>query len=262
MSAARVFRQGLVLGLADFRQFWGVRSWLGGWMLRVSTNAYAWVLLGRLLGSEERLHYLLVGNAVATGATAALWASNSVTWNRHDGTHPLQVIAPASALPAAMGRAAVWLVNGVLTSLASFALLLAAFDYRPPLPSAWLTLPIVVVVCASSYCFALFMGSLVSLRPELRIGALDLSSMACLALCGVSVPVNFWPAPVQVLAELLPLTHGLAAIRSLLGVGPSGPVLAPVALELAVGAGWLVAASLCMDRLAEAGRADGSIERA
>ena len=56
--------------------------------------------------------------------TASLWASNSVSWNRYDGTHTLQVIAPASLLPAAMGRAAVWLLNGVSTSLTTLLVLL------------------------------------------------------------------------------------------------------------------------------------------
>jgi ABC-2 type transport system permease protein len=89
MSWPRAYRQGLAVGAADFRDFWSWKSWLFGWMLRILTNALAWVLLGRVLGSDEKQTYLLVGNAVAVGATSALWASNACTWARYDGTHPL-----------------------------------------------------------------------------------------------------------------------------------------------------------------------------
>lgn len=229
-------------------------------MLRILTHAGAWVLLGKLLQSQERLEYLLVGNAVAAGATASLWASNSVSWNRYDGTHTLQVIAPGSLLPAAMGRSAVWLLNGIFTSLTTFLVLLVAFGYRPATPGAWLVPLVIVIICCSVYCFALFLGSLVSLNTKLRNPVLDISSTLFMAFCGVSVPVSFWPEPIAAIARLVPLTHGLAGVRALVTGAPLTVAARSVALELLVGAAWLVVSLLCMDRLAEAGRADGSIE--
>jgi ABC-2 type transport system permease protein len=64
-----------------------------------------------------------------------------------------------------------------------------------------------------------------------------------------------WPT-----AHVLPLTHGLAAIRDLLAGEQLAPILANAGLELAVGAGWLLLALASFNRLAEAGRRDGSIE--
>ncbi|MEY2936039.1 MAG: hypothetical protein RL033_6788 [Pseudomonadota bacterium] len=260
MKIWRVFRQGLIVGIHDFQEFWNWRTWFGGWMLRILTNACAWVLLGKLLQSQEKLEYLLVGNAVAAGATASLWASNSVSWNRYDGTHTLQVIAPGSLLPAAMGRSAVWLLNGVFTSLTTLLVLLVGFGYRPATPGAWLVPLVVMVICTSVYCFALFLGSLVSLNTKLRNPVLDISSTLFMAFCGVSVPVGFWPEPIPTLVQLLPLTHGLAGVRALVTGAPLTVAAQAVTLELLVGAAWLVVSLLCMDRLAEAGRADGSIE--
>lgn len=256
----RVFRQGLVVGIHDFREFWSWRTWLCGWMLRILTHASAWVLLGKLLESQEQLEYLLVGNAVAAGATASLWASNSVSWNRYDGTHTLQVIARGSLLPAAMGRSAVWLLNGIFTSLTTLLVLLAAFGYRPAAASAWLVPLVVVIICTSVYCFALLLGSLVSLNTKLRNPVLDISSTLFMAFCGVSVPIGFWPEPIVSIVQLLPLTHGLEGVRALVTGAPLSVAAGAVGLELLVGATWLVVSLLCMDRLAEAGRADGSIE--
>jgi ABC-2 type transport system permease protein len=111
MKWLRVYRQGLIVGYYDLRDFWSLRSWLFGWMLRILSNSFAWVLMGRMLGSAERQDYLLVGNAIAIGATSALWTSNASGWSRFDGTHPLMVIAPTSLVPATIGRTSIWLFN-------------------------------------------------------------------------------------------------------------------------------------------------------
>lgn len=260
MSVIRVYRQGLVVGYHDFRDFWNPSSWVCGWMLRILTNTFAWVLLGRLTGSEERLHYLLVGNALATGPAAALWASNATTWARYDGTHPLLVIAPSSLIPAVMGRTSIWVFNGVATSLVTWGALALAFDYRPVGAGAWLLPLVIVLVCTSSFCFALFMGALLSNRSRWRNMALDIAGMFLLAFCGVSVPTSFWPVPIQGLVQALPLTHGLAAARMLLDGGAPEQALLELGLELAVAAGWFSLGVFTMDRSFNGGRADGSIE--
>lgn len=260
MSYLRIYHHGLLVGYQDFRLFWTLRSWLFGWMLRVLTNACAWVLLGRVVGSEDKLHYLLIGNAVAVGASAALWASNATTWSRYDGTHPLLVIAPGSLLSAVVGRTSVWLFNGIATSCSSFVFLFAVFGYRVSLLHAVCIAGIVVLVCASTFSFALFMGALLSNHSQLRNVALDLGSVALLAFCGASVPVEFWPSPVQWLVQGLPMTHGLQAIRWLSTHGEHGSITQQVMLELAVGVGWAVVSLSTMTQLFNAGRADGSIE--
>jgi ABC-2 type transport system permease protein len=259
MSALGVYRHGLMVGYSDFRQFWSLRSWFFGWMLRILTNAFAWVLVGRMLGSLEKQEYLLVGNAMAVGAAAALWASNATGWSRHDGTHALMVVAPSSLVPAVLGRTSIWLLNGVATSLTAFVVLTLAFDYRPPAQIAFAPV-LIVLVCACSFCFALVMGALVGRHTRLRNLVLDVSGTLLMAFCGVSVPLSFWPLPIQALAQVLPLTHGLAATRALLAGAPAATVLMEAALEAAVGAGWLVLALVLLDRMAERGRSDGSIE--
>lgn len=83
-------------------------------------------------------------------------------------------------------------------------------------------------------------------------------------ICGVMVPVSFWPGWMQVIAQTLPLTHGLAAVRALADPTASPVAAGEVALPLLVagglGAGWLLLAALLPERLASAGRRTGSIE--
>jgi ABC-2 type transport system permease protein len=260
MSAPRAFAAGLRVGYADFREFWTLRSWLFGWMLRISTNAFAWVLLGRMLGSPPKQSFLLIGNATAAGAAAALWAANAVTWARYDGVHPLMIASPTSLLPGVLGRSAIWLFNGIATSLVTFALLTLSFGVRAP-ATALLALPVLVtLVCASSYAFGAFLGAMIGRFIQLRNIVLDLGGTLYLAVCGVSVPVSFWPAPVPQLAQVLPVTHGLTAIRGLFDGASAAYVLRQASWELLVAGGWLAASMLLLDRMAEAGRADGSIE--
>lgn len=260
MTFLRIYFQGLVVGYQDFREFWSARSWLFGWMLRMLTNSFAWVLLGRVTGSEQRVHYLLLGNAVAVGSAAALWASNAVTWARYDGTHPLLVVAPGSSLPAVIGRTSIWLLNGLATSLVTFAVLIPVFQVVPPARAVWGLVPVVIIVCASTYGFALGMGALLSNRSRYRNLALDVCGLLMMAFCGVSVPVTFWPEPVQALAQVLPMTHGLAALRALFDGTDSVVVLRQLGFELVVGLSWLLVSLVTMDWLFNSGRKDGSIE--
>ena len=75
------------------------------------------------------------------------------------------------------------------------------------------------------------------------------------------MPVSFWPGWLRVACHLLPVTHGPEAIRLVLGEGGSGKaILREVGLEVLVGFGWLGLSLLIVDRFAEAGRADGTIE--
>jgi len=81
-----------------------------------------------------------------------------------------------------------------------------------------------------------------------------------MVMTGVQVPVAFWPAPVRFVAQGLPLTHGLQAVRDLLAGSPARGILLNIGLEILVGFGWLFVAIVTFRRLAISGRKDGSIE--
>jgi ABC-2 type transport system permease protein len=95
---------------------------------------------------------------------------------------------------------------------------------------------------------------------ETRNVAGNLAHLSLMVLCGVQVPVTFWPGWVQAVAGVLPVNHGLAGLRTLLAGGPWPDVGRGLALELLVGLGWLVVAAVTFRRFAEHGRRDGSIE--
>ncbi len=260
MNSLRLFSYGLFVGTRDFAGVWSWKTWFGGWMLQMLAQAVFFSLFARLFDSPEQERFMLIGNAVAVGAIAVAWTIPSTTWDRRTGTYPLLVIAPSSMLPAVMGRTSVWLASGVATTLLTFLVLGVLFDLALPWPDTLLIVPLVALTCASTYCLSLFLGSLVIRQPRIRNLFLNFLIIVARAFCGVSVPVAFWPDAVQILVQFMPITHGLQAIRLVLDEASVGPILQTAGLEAAVGLGWVVLAALVMDRMANAGRADGSIE--
>jgi ABC-2 type transport system permease protein len=255
----RVFAYGLLVGRQDFGIFWNWKTWLAGWMFRVFCSAVAWILLGEVLGSRDTLNYLLIGHAVLLGATAP-GALAAATWDRYDGTYPLLVAAPSSLVPAIVGRASIWLLNGIATSLACFAVLAGLFGLPLSLPGVLLVPFLVAIVCASAFCLHTFLAALIVRAPQLRNILNGIAATCLVAFCGASVPVSFWPGWIGAIAGVMPTTHGLYSIRLLLNHGAPLEIFQGVALEALIGLVWLTLGVLTMDRFAAAGRADGSIE--
>ena len=239
---------------------WNWKTWFGGWMVQIIAQAAFFSLFARLFDSPQHEHFLLIGNAVAVGAHTASWAIFASMWDRRAGTYPLLVIAPASLIPVIVGRSAVWMAAGVATSVITFVVLGAIFDFSLPWPNALLLVPLSILTCASTFAFSLFVGSMAIRQPQLGTTMSGILTIFSRAFCGVSVPVAFWPGYVQFIVKLLPITHGLQAIRLALDEASLAAIVQAAALEVAVTLGWIIVAVLVMDRMANAGRRDGSIE--
>jgi ABC-2 type transport system permease protein len=123
-----------------------------------------------------------------------------------------------------------------------------------------LYVPLTGVIGLSCYALGTFLGGLVLRAMSTRNVVANVTHTTMMAICGVNVPLAFWPDGVQWIAHGLPLTHGLRAIRGVLGEASTSSVLVDIAYEAAVGGAWLVLALLTFNHLAESGRRDGSIE--
>lgn len=260
MSTLRTFRFGLFVGIRDFTGFWGWKSWFGGWMVQMIAQAIFFSLLARLFESPDQERFLLIGYAVAVGAANVAWTIQSTTWDRWIGTYPLLVIAPSSLAPAVIGRTSIWLPAGMATTLLTLVFMAIVFELALPWPATSGLLPLLLLTSLSTYCFSLFLGALAIRIPRARNFIHQVITIGARAFCGVSVPISFWPEGVQFAVQVLPITHGLQAIRLLLDEAPLRQVLVSASMELAVALGWITLAVIAMDRMANAGRADGSIE--
>jgi ABC-2 type transport system permease protein len=259
-TMVRVLRYAVLAGFQDYSVTFTWKTWLAGWYVRVLFQVVFFALIGRLLGSEGQLQFLLVGNAVMLAAIGSLFAVAGTTWERRAGTLPLLVAAPSSPLVVFAGRSAWALTDGFVSSVAAFFVAAPLFGLDLPWPRTLLVVPLTALVAASSYALGMFLGGLVLRAMSMRNVTANLTWGTIMAIGGVNVPVDYYPAPVQWLAQMLPLTHGLQAIRELLAGESFRSLIPDAGLEVLVGLGWLTLALITFNRLAEGGRRDGSIE--
>lgn len=254
-----VLRYAALSGFHDFAAIFPPTAWVFGWLLRVVSQVLFFGFIGQLLGSRGLVEYLVIGSSVLIAAASSLTASVSTTWERGSGTLPLLVASPCSPLVVLMGRSVQWIPNGIASAAAS--LIIAGFIFDMSISPARFVgvLLLIVLVTASSYMLGTFLGALVLQVTALRRVVANLGRLILMAFCGVTVPIDYFPQFVEVLARLLPLTHGLVAIREVFGQGQVGVIVLNVALEIAVGTGWLLLSLFAFARLANEGRRNGSI---
>lgn len=250
------------IGFAEYRAHHTVRSWLSGWAVRVVFQVVYFTTAGVVIGDEDTVQYLAVGNIVAVLTLESAGAMMFIAGERRSGALPLMVASPGSHLVALLSRSLNAPLSGLLSSAVVFVLVVPLFDIPLPGAGTLLLLPVLLVCALSTYCYAACASALIVRFPNLNWFMLNMSYLILMAFAGINVPVSFWPAPIGAVANVLPVTHGLDAVRRLLD--PSGTfdvaaVLADVALEVAVGFGWITCAAVAMHLLVENGRRSGAL---
>lgn len=258
----RIYLSAMQAGWADYRMLYTWRTWLFGWVVRVVSQVAFFAVIGHLLGSPDRVQYLLIGNAVAIAVMEALMAMSFMSGERGAGTLPLIVASGSSPIVVLAGRTA--FLMGTATLSASIALFAAAplFGITIPWRHAWAIVALIAAVAVAAHSLALFITGL-SMK-YLQFGTLlnGIVFLPMLAVCGAVVPVSFWPGWVEQLSRLLPLTHGLAGVRALFD-GAGLEVVGPAAgRELIVAAGWLLLATVAFKVFIRRARRSGDLDHA
>lgn len=211
-SLLRFFRQSLF----SYRALFGwlqPRDYLIMKVLEPATQIIFFSVLGAFAGKDPA--YFALGNAVRVASVSGLFGCASVMLNeRRSGT--LQQVT-ASAMPLAqtfIARAALQGLDGLTTIAAGFLLGSALFglDFSQ-VHWGWMLLALVITSYAMSG-----LGILVAtsglVGTDLNM-TMNLAYATLIVLCGVNFPVEALPGPVQTVARLLPLTHGLEAVRAI-----------------------------------------------
>lgn len=242
MSTLLIMRYAILSGAQDYASIYTWRTWLAGWYLRVLAQVIFFALIGGLLRSEERTWFLLVGNAIMLAAMMGVWAVNMVVWERVAGTLALLAASPSSPVVVLASRGLYLVADGLVSALGALFVTAPLFELPLPWPRILLVVPLTLLVGASAYCLGTFLGGLVIRARSLSNLIANVSLVALMTLCGVNVPLDVYPEPVAWMAQFLPLTHGLAAIRAVLA-GDLAHTGWQALWEAAVGLGWL---SVCL----------------
>jgi len=247
-------------GIADYRAIWTWRSWVLGWMVRVIAQVSFFGLIGLRVSDERATFYLLIGNALAVAAQTGVFSLNMTSSERWAGTLPLLVASPTSPVVVFSSRGAYLAVDGALSALGALFIAGPAFGLHLPWPRVLAVIPLTGVVAIASYCFGTFLAGLVFRFREINSLVVLVGYVGLMTVCGVNVPLSYYPTALEWISRFLPLTNGLLAIRGVFEGAQWSTILGDVALEGAVAVGWMTAALLSFNRLASRGRLDGSLD--
>ncbi len=170
--------------------------------------------------SASGIGFVVVGNAVATVTYSSVFSVCQTTDNeKQAGTIEHLLVSPASRIALYFGR-------GLIPILVSLATVTAGLTYAvvlyhvPFAPGAVLGLAVSIVLTAFAMVgFGLLLaGIALYLRTSIILGTIFL--FIGLLLSGVNFPVSALPTGLQWVGYFLPLTWGLAAIRSGLAGDP------------------------------------------
>ncbi|MEU5783355.1 ABC transporter permease [Micromonospora lupini] len=236
------------------------QSWVLSWLQRLFFQVLFFGMLGQLVGGESAVRYLLIGNAVAAVAIEATQTIGTPVLERGAGALPLLVSAPGSHIAALVARGLYLPVTAVVSGGIVLTCAIPALGISLPWPRALWVFPGMLVIAFACYCYGTVFGALVLGARRFPWLLTNVSYLVLMTFCGVSVPVTFWPEPVQAIVQLLPVTHGLQGIRDLLDGEGFVAFLNGVCLELLVAGGWLALGVVLYRWMAESARRSGSID--
>lgn len=201
-----------------------------------------------LTGSGDYLSYLTIGVLVYLFAVRMLYPVRDFLAEQWEGTLPVITMIGMPRLSYHLGCMSFSAVYAAL----EVAVVAAVASTFLDLELAGVDAAGVAVAAAASFFgtfgFSLAMAAVIlAVRDRLVIEGAAFSLMSLLS--GVSFPTSYLPAVIQPLAEVLPLTHALRALRAaaLEQAGPAEIVSAVAALVL-LGAAYLVLGTVLLDR--------------
>jgi ABC-2 type transport system permease protein len=170
-------------------------------------------------GSASEIAFVAVGNAVATVTYSSIFSVCQTTDNEKQiGTMEHLLVSPANRFALYFGRGFL----PILLSLATVtvALVYAITIFQAPIASGsgWAVGVSVVLTAFAMVGFGLLLGGIaLYLRTSLILANIFL--FVGLLLSGANFPVSVLPLPLQWAGDALPLTWGIAAIRTSLSGG-------------------------------------------
>ncbi len=260
MTSLRIFFVG---GLTSYRALFG---WLTPWIFipTLLVVPVFQILLFAYIGRAANLEsdgFYVIGNSLQSAALPCVFAmGHTISGERYQQTLGFILTTPAPRLPLFLGRALPVVANGVFVSAFGFACGVLLLDFDPPLSSLAPLLLVIVVTAVSCTGLGLLNGAV-----GLRIRDTSILSNVILGLllifCGVNVPLDELPGWISTTAQGLPLTHGIEAAREVAGGASLASVRGLIAMELAVGAAYLVAGLLLLRYFEEQSRRQATLER-
>ncbi len=198
------------------------------------------VFLGRFATGEDNTAFYVIGNAVQTTALSGIYGvSMSIDGDRWTGTLPYLFATPANRLAMFVGRAFMHVLDGMLGVLIglTWGVLFFGLDLSRTDPLA-LGLTILITTFSTSG-LGLLLGCLGLVTRNVMF-VNNTVFFLLLVFSGANVPIARLPGWAQTVSQALPLTRGIASARSVIAGENLAGVLPLLAVELAIGAAYIL----------------------
>lgn len=201
------------------------------------TQVLFFTLLGQVTGGDPA--YYIIGNSTQLAVTSGIFGVlHVIVTERRMGTLPQLMIVPTSNAVTFYGRGLFLIFDGLTSIFVGFGAgaLLFGLDFASV---NWLWL----IVALLTTCFAvsglgLTLGVIGLVGTDLNL-LLNIALSVLLVICGVNFPIEDLARFIQGIAHLLPLTHGLLAVRAIFA-GQIADAPGYVGWEALVGCGYMV----------------------
>ncbi|HEY7738594.1 MAG TPA: ABC transporter permease [Candidatus Limnocylindria bacterium] len=186
--------------------------------------------------------FFAIGNAVQVCSMAGIYGMTMAVANeRWFGTLPVLMASPANRAALFGGRFIPFIVNGFLVSAYGFLLCWIFLGVR--FDAATLGVMVLAMIVTAFSCSAI--GAVqggISLRLRDGLFGANLLVFLFLLFCGVNIPLAALPPWMQAVSQVLPFTHGLAAVRAAIDGATLSEVGGLIATEFLIGLVYAVAA--------------------
>ena len=256
------------LSLQAYYSYKGLFLWLN-WTAYISNVFIAPVvfvvivtLTGRFAGQSDSANSYIIGMA-AYGISAIIYGGilQSFCYERVFGTLSLIYASRSNRWVTYWSKGLLHYPNGLLAGASSllFGWLLLDLDFSR---LSWPALVVLVLVISfSCLCFSLFVGNFCIALRDWFIPA-TITSGVLLTLTGAVVPVDQLPGFLGEIGRVLPLTHGLSALREAFEGASLGNVIDDIVYELVVGVCYLLAGGVLFSLLEAYAKRTGTYESA
>lgn len=163
---------------------------------------------------DVTVRYVVIGNVIQSIAATTLYAiANQPGTEKHMGTLSPLMQAPSSLFCVFLGMSLINIVAGLLSSVIS--LCYAQFLFGIDLSGAdFISVSVIILLTVLSLTgFGMMIGS-IGLRLRTSAIIANIVSYMGLLICGVNFPLSYLPQWVRVIADVLPLTYGVKAMRA------------------------------------------------
>ncbi|MFG3225349.1 ABC transporter permease [Kitasatospora sp. NPDC048194] len=247
------YRLTLELAWRDFRSEYPLGMLALVVLPRMVVQTFFWTLLGRVAAGPAGTTFAFVGACVQIMVTTlVINGADALKNDRLYGTAYRLRLGRVPVLGLVTVRWLVYVFEAVLIAVICSVLIGLVIGRAAVLGRLLLALPLFALLGVCAIGLGVTVASLTT-RVSADTLVTNATCYLVLAVCGVVAPVPHW-APARFVADLLPFTPGLKAIRSALAGGsPWGYVL----WEIALSAAWFALAAVMLRLKAERTRRSG-----